>query len=226
MQNNFNNNEYMQKMQKMFSNPQAFKTKQSLKYAISILLGLIPMIGAWVFLRADGDVVFEGGKLFVEGINYGMMWGIAVGMVAFSAIGTWVFIKFNKDIKADVFVPTVTLSIFMSAFYLLPLLDLWVRMFASFGFFLMGGLISRMILMAFIVYKMQEQYKKMKTENPEMFKNMQNPFGGQQGQGGNNPFNQGGSNPFAGKSEDNPYGYTDQPDSSKTSEYDEDEKED
>lgn len=221
MNQNFQNNEYIQKMQKMFQNPEQFKTKQSIKYAISILLGLIPMLAAWIFLRSDiepyVDIVLKN-NILIEGISYGVMWGIAIGMIALSIIGTSIFIKFNTNIKVDVFVPTVTLAIFMSSFYLLPFLNVWMRMLSSIGFFLIGGFISRSILMGYIVFKFQQQMLKMKNENPEMFKNMQNPFQ-QNGNPTQNPFQNNGA--FEGKDK---YGYSDLPDTSKTSENDEENK--
>ncbi len=213
--NNFQNNKNIQKIQKMFQNPEQFRTKKSLKYLISILFGLIPMIGAWIFLRAPGDVAFETETLFVTGINYGMMWLIAIGILVMSVIATTLFIKFQPEIKPDVFVPTITLTVFMSAFYLLPQLGLLVRIAASFGFLIAGGFISRLLLMVYIVYKLQAQFKKMKLENPETFADMANKF------------NQSGQNPFSGSSNNqgsDPYGYSDLPDTSKTSEYQDDEK--
>lgn len=198
---NFNNNPQFMKIQQMLQKPQQFRTKGSTKFAVSVIFGVVPMLIAWIVFRSSSVAYYD--PLFMQktgtivigflpvDIGYEYMWLIALGALIISIVGVLLVIKFDKDVKVDVFSPTISLVVLTANFYLFPYLGSW-RFLTAIPMFMLGGLIANLFLLVFIIYKTQKSLKNMQG-------GMNNTFGGH-----NNPFEnmQKGHNPFMRKPND------------------------
>lgn len=101
----------------------AYKTSTGLKYSIAILVGLLPMMMFSFMFHTDiGD-----NEPWVNYVSYGVTWGIAIGVYAFSIIAAIFLVKYIKDFKVDIISAVSQMAMIMLIFYITPQWELWAQ---------------------------------------------------------------------------------------------------
>lgn len=144
-----------------------FKTPTGLKFAISILFGMVPMTLMWIGFNDGTDKLLNNEWLWNE-ISYGSMWGIAIGTFTLSLIFVSFLIKLMKDLKIDIFGAVASMSSMIMIFYIAPTLPFWARILIAIPTCLFIMVLTNMISMVSFFVKQTKSFQKGFSEFGDM----------------------------------------------------------
>lgn len=152
----------------------SFKTKASIKWALILILGVFPMLLAWIlFGGGDGtNKIFTAGESGnpIINISMGFQWLVALLISVLSYIVLSVLIKKNKDIKGDVYGNMIAFGWIVINFWLYPI-DGWRWLTLPFTY-----IVIYIFTQIFRLFMFLFTFRKKAIKMQEQIRNGENPF--------------------------------------------------
>lgn len=171
--NNMSQEDLQNQMRNFIKN---FRTKASIKWSLIFIIGVFPMMVCWIlFGGADGtNKIFssDSSNPSIIEISMGFQWLVALIVSAGSFFTTYFIVKYNKEVKGDVFGNIFAFGWIIINFWLFPIGNWrWLTLPFVYLFTYIFAQIVR-----FIIFIIDARKKALKAQ--KMMDEGKNPFEG------------------------------------------------